>query len=307
MVDDTHIEIYKSTLAKAWEDGVITPTENRILSDLRRTLNISNDIHIVLETEIRKTTEDRTGIQVYKAALEQAWLDRIITQDEKAILDRIRSVLNISDEEQAEIEREIQQKINDTDSDPGNNIPTREPRMGQTAPLIRVKKPIVKEEAPRIPSIPPPKVRAPKKAPPPQEATSPPGQDAQTWLYQGELLFTNSGGNEEEIEKAIFHFNKAIELEPLNHLAWSNKGLGLKILNRLNDALMCYERAITLSPNHINSWFNKAVLLGCMNRYDEAAGCYQKVLEIDPKHELARRDLKIINQFLGQQRQHGIQ
>ena len=126
-----------------------------------------------------------------------------------------------------------------------------------------------------------------------------PKEDAAFWLNQGETIFTSSDGDNQKIEKAIDYFDKAIEIEPLNFLAWSNKGLGLKILNRLDDALMCYERALNLQPDHVNSWFNKAVLLGCLSRYSDAAECYKKVLELDPAHELARRDLNIIDQVLG--------
>jgi tetratricopeptide (TPR) repeat protein len=128
--------------------------------------------------------------------------------------------------------------------------------------------------------------------------TTPHEGDSSFWLNQGETQFRNSNGDPNEIENAIKSFDKAIEIEPLNYLAWSNKGLGLKQLNRFEDALMCYERAIALSPEHVNTWFNKAVLLGCMNRYEEAAKCYNKVLEMEPNHELARRDLNILLQLI---------
>lgn len=305
MVNDEQIELYKATLRKAWEDGVITPHEHQILKNLRQTLGITDDMNSILEEEVKGEAQGRPGLEAYKAALEQAWIDKVITKDERAILDRLKSVLQITDEEQRQMEEDIQKKLFNNKLEGCIPNKSRSPSSQTTEPVVL---------KPALQTKPALKVRMPAVKTPIQQGVNSSDDDAATetaslkigvpendaafWLNQGETIFTSSNGDKAKIEKAIEYFNKAIELEPLNYLAWSNKGLGLKILNRYDDALMCYERALTFQPDHLNSWFNKAVLLGCMNRYSDAAECYRKVLELEPEHELAKRDLKIITQIL---------
>jgi tetratricopeptide (TPR) repeat protein len=324
MANEEQLELYKAALKKAWEDGVITPHEHQIIENLRLSMGITDDMHEILESEVKGETKTRPGLDAYKAALEQAWIDKVITKDERAILERLKNVLQITDDEQRIIETEIREKLFTNKSEgcvptqtrsavphitpsspPPVEPPVLQPTM-QSKQAIKVRKPAAKLPV-QPPAQPPaqqpakPPAQLPEQPPiqqPEQTESIVPKEDAAFWLNQGETIFTSSNGDNEKIEKAIDYFNKAIELEPLNFLAWSNKGLGLKILNRFDDALMCYERALILEPDHINSWFNKAVLLGCMSRYSDAAECYRKVLEMEPSHELARRDLNIIDQVI---------
>lgn len=297
VADDVQLKLYRGSLEKAWEDGEITPNEHRVLENLRNYLNISLTVHQAMEEEVKANIDQRPGIMAYKAALEQAWLDRIITKDEKAILDRLRATLGITDEEQLNLEKEIKQKLS-LDPTTTGQLNIQKPKVL----LRRVVGPPLEEKIPSSPML-----RIRKPAGPPQsyskQENTPGEADAGFWLNQGEIAFNSSNGDTAKMEEAINYFNKAIEIEPLNYLAWSNKGLTLKIVNRHEDALMCYERALSLCPDHVNSWFNKAVLLGCMNRYEEASECYKKVLELEPEHELARRDLRILTQFLNDQKQ----
>ena len=289
MVDETHLNAYRSTLKKAWQHGAPSFQEHRDLETLKQKMNIPDELHEEIETEILDDVTDEYRYRTYKAVLQQAWSDEVISSDEQAIIQRLRKVLNITDEEHRILENQIRNEIHER----GEPLPEAAGGTGTSPPQM------VKGQAGRV------RVRQPVKspsapAPPkPQSPPTPTEGDADFWLTQGEQIFTSSNGDTHRIEEAIDHFNKAIEIEPLNYLAWSNKGLGLKILNRFEDALMCYERALTFKPDHINTWFNKAVLLGCMERYEEAADCYRKVLELDPDHELAQRDLDILDQVLG--------
>lgn len=284
MHDENQINAYRATMKKAWEHGAPTLQQHQVLENIKKELSIPDEVQQQIETEFFRNVSDEYRIKTYKAVLLQAWSDETISDDEQAIIDRLKSVLRITDEEHRIIENQIRNQYKEKGNSPENNpdIPVRQPVPNQANNLVRVRQP-VKQAAP------------PQK---PKQAT--PDGDADFWLNQGELIFTNSNGDVGKIEQAIEYFNKAIEIEPLNYLAWSNKGLGLKILNRFDDALMCYERALTFQPDHINTWFNKAVLLGCMSKYEEALECYRKVLELDPDHELALRDLRIITQFLNQ-------
>lgn len=123
------------------------------------------------------------------------------------------------------------------------------------------------------------------------------------WIQKGELVWASSGGKINEALLALSHFDKAIELDPLNYLAWANKGLILKTLDRLDDALLCYNRALAINPNYITVWYNKGVLLGSIGNFDEAIKSFNKVLELNPNHEFAKRDREILLSIISKRKQ----
>jgi tetratricopeptide (TPR) repeat protein len=119
-------------------------------------------------------------------------------------------------------------------------------------------------------------------------------KDGLYWLKKGEIYWVNSDKNEKAAENTLKYFDKAIELEPLNYLAWANKGLILKIIGRVEDALACYDRAIDIQPLYVNAWYNKGVLLGNIGRYKTAKTCFKQVLMLDPENTMAIRDMKVL-------------
>ena len=56
-------------------------------------------------------------------------------------------------------------------------------------------------------------------------------------------------------------YNKAISLKPDYAEAYSNRGVALKELNRLDEALASYDKAISLKPDYAEGYYNKALLL----------------------------------------------
>jgi hypothetical protein len=101
--DQTSIErikIYKNALIQAWKDGKMTSDERDLLRNLRSSLNISEKKHVQLEEEILKNaaaTSDIRALEIYKVALKQALSDNRISEDERAILEKIKKNFNIAD------------------------------------------------------------------------------------------------------------------------------------------------------------------------------------------------------------------
>ena len=122
------------------------------------------------------------------------------------------------------------------------------------------------------------------------------------WIQKGELIWASSGGRINEALTALNYFDKAIELDPLNYLAWANKGLILKSLDRVDDALLCYNRALGINPQYTTVWYNKGVLLGSIGNFAEAIKAFDKVLELNPNHEFAQRDREILLSIMSKQR-----
>jgi len=243
-----NIALYKLTLEKVWEDGILTQEETVLLQGLRKALNISQEKHAVLEMEVKKGIKQVTN-ETYKLVLEQAWNDGIVTEDESAMLDKLKSGLKISDEVHAVIEGQVKKHL------PEMNV-------GGT-----VAKGDLKDDTPEY------------------------------WIAKGEAIWRKSSHSDEAAAKAMECFDNAIDLDPLNYLAWSNKGLILKKMNRKEDAIACYDKAIEINPKFPNAWFNKGVLLGTIGKIDEAIICLDEVLKIKPDNALAKRDREILLQI----------
>lgn len=123
-------------------------------------------------------------------------------------------------------------------------------------------------------------------------------KDGLYWLKKGEVYWVRSNKTEKDAENTLKYFDKAIQLEPLNYLAWANKGLILKSLGQIEEALACYDRALGIQPAYVNAWYNKGVLLGSLGKYKNAKKCLKQALMLDPNNNLAKRDLKVLKEII---------
>lgn len=101
------LEIYRHTLLQVWKDGKASMDEMEILEELRKILKISEEDHTKMEEKIIKYAYPvrRRLLEIYEAAYKQALKDKRITDDERAILEKLREKLGIEDKEIEMIER----------------------------------------------------------------------------------------------------------------------------------------------------------------------------------------------------------
>lgn len=91
-------------------------------------------------------------------------------------------------------------------------------------------------------------------------------------------------------QEAIPLHDQAIAAEPGFSLAWVNKGIALKNLGRLDEAIACYDQVIEeIDAENKKAWHNKGVALLEKGEPEAAAECFGRALEIDPEYEVARR------------------
>ena len=93
-------------------------------------------------------------------------------------------------------------------------------------------------------------------------------------------------------DKAVEHFEKAIELDPSHTGALFQLGHCNDLVGNDDDAIGYYERCMSHPPLHVGLLINLGILYADNDRYDKAAEYYRRVLNADPNHDQARLFLK---------------
>jgi len=96
-----------------------------------------------------------------------------------------------------------------------------------------------------------------------------------------------------DLEGAIAAFEKALEIDPKFHIAWSHLGVTLNNLDRNTEAIAALEKALEIDPTFHPAWNDLGNALYDLGRYSKAIAAYEKALELDPKFHYAWNGLGI--------------
>ena len=110
-----------------------------------------------------------------------------------------------------------------------------------------------------------------------KETAQNPGNGA-AWIQLGNLYFDTNIP-----EKAIWAYQKSLEIDPANPDVWTDLGVMYRRNNQPQEALKAFDEAIRLDPKHEPSRFNKGIVqLHDLN--DPAAGIktWEDLLAINP-------------------------
>jgi tetratricopeptide (TPR) repeat protein len=94
-------------------------------------------------------------------------------------------------------------------------------------------------------------------------------------------------------ESALRHADVTRALRPKSPVAWSNLGVRLGSLGKLDQASATYRRAIEIDPNYSMAYFNLGTVLERQGRPDEAIAEYRMAIALDPKLAMAHNNLGI--------------
>jgi S1-C subfamily serine protease len=95
--------------------------------------------------------------------------------------------------------------------------------------------------------------------------------------------------------QAELSFTKAIELDPLNHLALNNLGMVLSSQNQLQGALLAFEKAVSLKPDFAQAWDNIVRTNVFLGNWSKATKSLDALAQIDLK--IARECAKLLVNF----------
>jgi tetratricopeptide (TPR) repeat protein len=106
--------------------------------------------------------------------------------------------------------------------------------------------------------------------------------DAEGWGLCGDQVYKTW-----DYARSLIYYNKSIELDHSNAVAWNNKGAALANLGRYPEAIVCYDKAINASQDSSISWDNKGLAFYYLGRADEALDCLNRSSSKDEGNALA--------------------
>src|SRR5918996_4666762 len=104
--------------------------------------------------------------------------------------------------------------------------------------------------------------------------------------YCGTKFEPNTVGasiSEMEPEIRVKYYEKILQTNPEDYLAWNSKGLALMEMEKFQEALNSYDTALKMHRDDYLILHNKARALNSLNRDDEAIKCYGHVLDLAEK------------------------
>ena len=105
----------------------------------------------------------------------------------------------------------------------------------------------------------------------------------------------------EQYQDAVKIYNQLIELDPEDHLSWSNKGANLMKSQYLQDAHECFIKSLEINPNNFDAYYNLACLFAKSNEPEKVIINLKNAQSINPSFKIKDSllndpDLQSINQ-----------
>ncbi|WP_198139086.1 glycosyltransferase [Crocosphaera chwakensis] len=116
-------------------------------------------------------------------------------------------------------------------------------------------------------------------------------------LYELHYHLGNLLSKEEEKEKAIKHFQKAIDqpiMAPLKLGAYNNIGVVLQSMGDYKNAAQAYETTLKIDPSFITGYYNFAMTLSAMGKLADSVAIYEKLISLSPNYAAAYQNLGVV-------------
>lgn len=96
------------------------------------------------------------------------------------------------------------------------------------------------------------------------------------------------------LEKAVYHFRRAVEIWPDFLNATYDMGRDLEQLGRLDEAITVYKNAFKIDSTFSDALFRAGICYEGLSNMDSAAICYEKVTQINPLNITAFNNLSFL-------------
>ena len=112
-------------------------------------------------------------------------------------------------------------------------------------------------------------------------------EEAKKYKDQGNAAF-----QAQNYEEALKHFTKAIELNPSDHVFYSNRSGCYASLKNYEKALEDADKCVSIKPDWGKGYQRKGLAEFYLNQYEKAATTYTEGLKIDPNNQQLKEGLE---------------
>lgn len=133
-------------------------------------------------------------------------------------------------------------------------------------------------------------------------------QTARDYIRRGNRLMLDTLGGNDESEKAIVQYKKAIEMDTTMAIAHYNLGTALIRQNNAQEAMKEFQTAVKFETDKkrlSDIYHNMGVLLHVGQKYAEAVECYKESLRNDPSNHETRYNYILAKWHLNNQQGDG--
>lgn len=120
------------------------------------------------------------------------------------------------------------------------------------------------------------------------------GEMAEAWLNRGVVLKRLG-----RVEDAVESYRSAAAMRSDYPEAWYNMALAFGELNEVDSVVKAYRRCLALDPQSVNAHYNLGIALKELNDFQGAVASWQRAVEIDPSMRKAWFNLGIYLRRLG--------
>jgi stress-induced-phosphoprotein 1 len=99
----------------------------------------------------------------------------------------------------------------------------------------------------------------------------------------------------EDFATALIHFEKCVELEPTDHIHWSNRSAVRTKLADYEGALADAKKCVEIKEDFAKGWARIGVAGVYLRRFDEAEAAFKKGLSLEPSNMGCINGLKTIS------------
>ena len=92
----------------------------------------------------------------------------------------------------------------------------------------------------------------------------------------------NTYKNRGDMERAIYYYQKVLDIVPDSANTYLNMGNAFKVLGQTDKAVSCYRKVLEMHPEDTGAWINIGLAFKERGMNREALCCYERAIEISP-------------------------